>query len=361
MIRLWGVLLLGGLLLGCGGAEPSSVSLAPEAGEGWKVSTPEAQGMDADVLAQAFRHIEKSPELRTAYSLLVVRNGFLVAEGYFGHGSRTKLNDVRSVTKSVTSLLAGIALEKGFFRGLDEPLARFLPEHVDSEDPRRAITLENLLTMRSGLRWDEHAHGDLDPTAMSRAVDSVRYVLQHPVSDEPGQVFRYSTGDSQLLAAALRRATGETPARFAEKHLFAPLGITDFRWEAHRDGLSYGGMRLFLTARDMAKIGQMCLDRGVWEGRQVVPSRWIETSTRAHVRWRGGAYGYLWWVRPEGYAAQGWGGQYVYVLPGPRLVVVLTADPNVDRHLHFEPVEALIERFVLGAIHPARAPRSVGT
>lgn len=351
MTRLLGVLLLGGLVLGCGGAEPSSVSLAPAAAEdGWKVSTPAAQGMDADVLAQAFHHVETSPELRTVYSLLVVRNGVLVAEGYFGEGSRTRENDVRSVTKSVTSLLVGIAREKGFIRKLDEPLARFLPEYVDSDDPRSAITLEDLLTMRSGLRWDEEAHGHLDPVGMYSALDSVRYVLQHSMIEEPGEVFRYSSGDSQLVAAALWRATGESPARFAEKHLFTPLGITRFRWEAHRDGLSYGGMRLFLTARDMAKIGQMCLDRGAWEGRQVVPSRWIETSTREHVRWTGGAYGYFWWVRPQGYTAQGWGGQYIYVLPSARVVVVMTADPNEDRHLPISPVEDLIERFVLRSI-----------
>lgn len=351
MTRLPGLLLCGFILGGCG-AEPSSVSLSPAAaGDGWRVSTPQSQGMDPDRLAQAFRHVEESPELRTVHSLLVARNGFLVAEGYFGDGSRTRLNDVRSVTKSVTSLLVGIALEKGFFQGVDQRLARFLPEYIDSaEDPRSAITLEDLLTMRSGLRWDEQAHGHLDPSGMYLSMDSVRYVLRHPMRKEPGQVFRYSTGDSQLVAAALRRATGESPARFAGKHLFQPLGITDVRWESHRDGLSYGGVRLFLTARDMAKIGQLCLERGAWEGRQIVPSRWIETSTRGHVQRAGGSYGYFWWVRPHGYAAQGWGGQYVYVVPGAHLVFVLTADPNTDRHLDFGPVEILLDRFILGAI-----------
>jgi CubicO group peptidase (beta-lactamase class C family) len=353
MTLLLGVLLLGGLVLGCGGAEPSSVSLAPAAaGDGWKVSTPEAQGMDPDRLAGMFRHVEESPEHRTVHSLLVVRNGFLVAEGYFGDGSRTRLNDVRSVTKSVTSLLVGIALEKRFFRGMEERFVRFLPEYVDEDDaPRRSITLENLLTMRSGLRWDERAHGGLDPGGLSLSGDSVRYVLQHPVREEPGKVFRYSTGDSQLVAAMLWRATGLPPVRFAARHLFRPLGITRFRWDAHPAGLSYGGMRLFLTARDMAKIGQMCLDRGAWEGRQIVPASWIETSTREHVRASDSAYGYYWWIRPDGYTAQGWGGQYIYVLPEERVVLVMTADPTKkDRHIHFGPVEEMIERFVLGSL-----------
>jgi CubicO group peptidase (beta-lactamase class C family) len=234
---------------------------------------------------------------------------------------------------------------------VEERFVRFLPEYIDEDDaPRRSITLENLLTMRSGLRWDEHAHGDLDPTGLYRSIDSVRYVLQHPVREEPGTAFRYSTGDSQLVAAMLWRATGLPPARFATKHLFRPLGITRFRWDAHPKGLSYGGVRLFLTARDMAKIGQMCLDRGAWEGRQIVPASWIETSTREHVRASDSAYGYFWWIRPDGYTAQGWGGQYIYVLPKARVVVVMTADPNQDRHIHFGPVEEMIERFLLESV-----------
>lgn len=342
-------------LSGCRG-ERAEVTLAPPRLEdGWRVSTPAAVGMDSATLARGYAHMARDRELRTATSLLVVRDGILVAEGYFGEGARERLNDTRSVTKSVTALVLGIAIEEGEIRGVRQPLADFYPEHLGpGADPRkRAITLEDLLTMRSGLRWDEHANRDRHPLGMYRALDGIRYVLWFPAEEAPGTVFRYSTGNSQLISGVIRRGTGRTPAELARERIFAPLEIDSVRWATHADGNSYGGVRLWMTSRDMAKIGQLALQGGAWEGRRIVPARWMEMSTRAHAVSPEGPYGYHWWVRPRGFAAAGYGGQYVYVVPSERIVVVMTADPNTGRHIGFDALERLIDEYVVGAVRSA--------
>ena len=345
----------------CGDARhraPGTVTLAPPAlGDGWPVSTPASEGLDSAILAGAFHAVDADDDLATVRALLVVRHGRLVAEGYFHGAGRDTLHDVRSVTKSVTSLVVGSALARGELRGVTETVGERLGDLLDGDaDPRkRAITLGDLLTMRAGLRWSEHARGDHDPLTMYRATDSARWVLAFPMDADPGRTFTYSTGNSQLVSAMVTRATGRTLAQLAATRLFEPLGIRDLRWERHPDGLSFGGVRLFLRARDLARIGELGLRGGRWGARQLVPADWLRESTRAHVATADGGYGYGWWVRPRGYAAQGWGGQYVYVLPDADAVVVMTADPDRGVHLDFAVVEGLIDRHVRVALRD-RAP-----
>lgn len=339
------------MLAGCGPAP--DVSFAPPGlRDGWGVSTPGAQGMDSATIARGFEHVARNREFRNATSLLVVRNGALVAEAYVRGARRDTRHDTRSVTKSVTSLVLGIAIADGTIRDVHQPLSDFYPEYLGpgTDARKRAITLEDLLTMRSGLRWSEHEHGDRDPLGMYRSMNSIPYVLHFPASEIPGRGFRYSTGNSQLLAGAIRRGTGKTPFELARERIFGPLGITGAQWATHADGNSYGGVRLRLTSRDMAKLGQLTLQNGAWKGRQLVPAEWIAASTRPHSVSAHGPYGYHWWVRPDGYAAQGFGGQYIYVIPAHRLVIVLTADPNAGHHIDFEPMERLIAEYITSAI-----------
>jgi CubicO group peptidase (beta-lactamase class C family) len=333
--------------------EHGAVTLAPPAtADGWAVSTPAAEGLDAATLAGAFRAVEEDRALATVRALLVVRHGRLVAEGYFRGAGRDTRHDVRSVTKSVTSLAVGTALARGELRGVTETVGGRLGDLLAADrDPRkRAITLEDLLTMRAGLRWSEHGSHDRHPATMYRARSSAGWVLAFPMVTAPGRTFNYSTGNTQLVSAMVARATGRPLAQVAAARLLEPLGVRDAAWGRHADGLSYGGTRLFLRARDMAKLGELCLRDGGWGGRQLVPATWIRASTRPRVALAVGGYGYGWWIRPHGYAAQGWGGQYVYVLPGEDAVVVMTADPNRGVHLDFPVVERLIERHVRAAV-----------
>lgn len=354
--------LLGGATAACGGATPTTVTLSPDQlADGWRVSTPAAEGMDPSTLAGAFRVIEEERGLRTVLSLVVVRNGALVAEGYFGGTDHTYLNDLRSVTKSITSLLVGVAIDQRALPSVEATFASYYPDEVagNAKSWLRTVTLEDLLTMRSGLRWDEHGNGDRDPLSMYHSLNSIHRVVQHGMQEVPGEVFRYSTGNSQLVAGMLTRATGQTVRAYAQQHLFAPLGIGPIRWDTHVDGTTYGGVRLFMRSRDMAKIGQLCLQQGKWESQPLVPARWIRTSTQPHSQSPSGAYGYQWWIRPRGYTAQGFGGQYIYVFPAERVVVVLTADPNMGEHIGFDRVEPLFTRHILRAIQAARPERDL--
>ena len=303
--------------------------------ERWRSAPPEAQGLSSEGLEAAYRHLlTHAPHID---SLLVIRHGWLVFERYrHGTGPDTRHN-LKSVTKSVTSLLTGIALQTGDLPGIDETLGYILPEAFTlSDDQRkRAITLRHLLTMRSGLAWEEYGASSIEMTA---APDWVRFVLDRPLAHPPGVVFNYSTGDSHLLAAALTRLTGMALRDFADLTLFAPLGITAYDWPADPQGVTIGGSELRLTPRDMAKIGFLVLNRGTWNGTTVVSPEWIAASHQPHNRVspHGDAhcddlgYGYQWWLRSQGsYAsalAVGYGGQFIITVPALDLAVVMTGD-----------------------------------
>jgi len=304
---------------------------------GWRDASPGAHGMDGAQLEQARDALlQQAPHMT---SLLIVRGGHLVTEWYADGAAPDTLHNVMSVTKSVLSLLVGIAIQTGDLEGLDESLGDLLPDYfTSSSDARkRAITVRDLLSMRSGLAWEEYGPSVVE---MTSSKNWVRYVLDLPLEHDPGERYNYSTGDSQLLSAMLARATGMTALAFADLYLFGPLGIERRNWPADPQEVTVGGAELSLTPRDMAKIGYLVLNEGQWEDSAIVPAAWIEESTRqqALVVPPGAracpaiGYGLLWWLRPQGeYAsamAVGFGGQYIYVIPERDLVVVMTGDAS---------------------------------
>jgi hypothetical protein len=348
---LLAVLCLGGALLvqGCLADAPlklpyDDVPVARE--DGWRTGTPESQGLDPAKLRQAYERFysETDPDYVPAVSLLVVRNGVLVAEGY----SRDRADIDRpgaivSATKSFTSLLVGMARAQGHLDSLDAPLSALLPEAVARAPDKGPITLRQLLTMRSGLDFD-NTRFSLEMEHDAR--DGLGYVLGQPLLAEPGGTFDYKDADPYLVGAVLQARMGRPMGDFAREHLFGPLGITHYRWLEHADGTTYGPWGLYLTPRDMARVGQLLLQRGQWEGRQLVPEDWLDESTRARpppdsVRNDAGlahyglGYGYYWWVSAEhrAFFASGHGGQYILVRPDLQLVVVLTAEPDTKSDL----------------------------
>jgi CubicO group peptidase (beta-lactamase class C family) len=355
------IILLIFLSTGCEKPEAKSVE-AQWPTRGWLTSTPEEQGMDSGKLADLFDRIE-SRKLNL-HSLLVVRNGYLVTEAYyFPYGPET-LQSLYSCTKSVVSALVGIAIDKGFIRGVDQPLLSFFPDRtVAHADPRKqAITLENVLTMSSGLDWPEWGDSITSPTninmQMLRSPDAVQFVLDRPMQAEPGTVFNYNTGGSNLLSAILERTTGTSTLEFARTRLFDPLGISDVFWSRTRSGTYRGGDGLMLTARDLAKFGYLYLNRGFWDGDPIVPAAWVDASTKDHIStgkqaFAGYQYGYQWWLgwiqSPGFYAASGYGGQFIFVVPEKNLVVVFTGElPNTGYDDQFP--KALAETYILSAV-----------
>lgn len=323
------------------GAQPSrATSQPPPPTAAWPRSEPETQGLDAARLARLTETLRQSRTYPDLHSLLIVRNGYLVVEEYFDGWSAERLHALQSVTKSFTSALVGIAIEQGVFRGVDERVLDFYAdvdgiEHLD--DRKRVLTIEDLLTMRSGT--DYHERGGNSPhdqlNRLPRGWD--RFYLDRPMARAPGTVFQYDSGGVILLSSLLERRTGLHADAFAARYLFEPLGITEWRWFRNQEGHPHTGGGLSLRPRDMAKLGLLYLREGRWGDRQVVPASWVRTSTTRHVDLSGRrevAYGYLWWIHrpdPDGrgrqdiYAAEGFRGQYIFVVPEHDMVVVVTA------------------------------------
>jgi CubicO group peptidase (beta-lactamase class C family) len=327
------------LLVGCRAALAPTPTVTP-----WWTSTPEDQGMDSARLAGMLEAVEA--RWLDLDSVLVIRNGAIVAEAYYPPYREDTKHELYSCTKSFCATLVGIAIDQGHIAGVDEPALSLLPgrtfEEVDAR--KEAMTLEDLLTMTSGLDWPE---GDPIYRAMYQSPDWVRYVLGRPMVAAPGTAFNYNSGASHVLSAIVQQATGTPTLRYAQKHLFGPLGI-DARWGVDSQGIAIGGWGLQLTPRDMARLGLLYLDEGVWEGQRIVSAEWVRAATSKHVETDGElGYGYQWWTYPThgAYAALGRGGQMIFVWPQERIVVVFTAG-DMDHQPQFD----LIEEYILPAV-----------
>ena len=314
-----------------------------------------AQAVDRPALTALEQKI-RSGEIAGVHSVIAMRGRETVAEWYFEGADERRgfqlgvvkfgpetLHDVRSVTKSVVALLVGIAVKEGAIKSLDTPALDFFPEYADLQTPeRRRITLRHLLTMGSGLHWDEETYPYTDrrnsEIAMDLAPDPYRYVLSQPVEAAPGARFKYSGGDVAVMAAVLARATKTPLDAYAEAKLFRPLGIAKVEWLRDSKRVPYAASGLRMTPRDMAKIGRMMLQDGRWEGRRVVPAAWVKAATQPHARVEpdpkcGTRYGYFWWLYagceltpPQPWAAaNGNGGQRIVLVPERDLVIVMTA------------------------------------
>lgn len=293
---------------------------------------------------------ERDMETLNIHSILVLKNKKLVFEEYFsGRDSQNNYYDydrdtpheMFSVTKSVTSLLIGMAIEDGFLGSTDDYLVTYLPEHADlfNADEKANLTVFHALTMQAGIQWDEFISNSTNSSyQFKQAEDPIRYVLGLPQVQTPGTTFTYNTGLTSVLGETLSAAVNQDVDDFAQENLFTPLQIENATWESHSSGHIFTGTGLRLTPLSMTKIGQLFLDNGSWEEEQLIPASWITESSQSHVvlsdTFTADAYGYLWWLRefqlsdgtltPAIYAA-GFGGQLIYILPEEDMVVVLTA------------------------------------
>jgi len=331
------------LLFTAFGAYPSAAR-AEESRTGFR---PEAlDKVTADLKAGAFPN---------THAVLVERDGRLVYEQYFagrderwGHplGERTfnrdSLHDLRSVSKSVTSALVGIALGADFEKSLGKPIGSFFPQ-LKLRPELDTVTLRHVLTMTAGLEWNEMAVPYTDPKndelQMATVEDPVKMVLSRPLSHKPGTAWYYSGGLAQVLGGVVRQITGKAPDACAKEVLFEPLGITQFEWLGEpkwNPQMPAAASGLRMRAPDLARFGSVYLNRGRWQGRQIVPAGWVEQSTRRQVQdigaWHGRegwGYGYQWWIgRPSGYdvaAAVGNGNQRIFIVAKERLVITILA------------------------------------
>ncbi len=329
-------------LLGLGGCsdsstteEPTAVDYTPLAADDWAVSTPAAQGLDLALVAELY---DDAADLERLYGLLIVKNGYLVAEKYFNEGSVEQKARIQSVTKSVASALVGIALDQGCLTSVEQKMLDSFPEVAGQiTDPRKEqITIRQMLQMRAGYPWEE-THPDLWEGLMSGHYP--RLLEEFPLTADPGTEFQYSNLTSNWLGIIVDRACGMHLKPYAEEHLFSPLGMEAGEWGTDWDGHNNGCGDLHLTARDMAKFGQLYLNDGEWEGNQVVPADWVHDSLRTYSedawdnigRFRDIGYGYHWWRATAGDQdvsfAWGHGGQLIVLVDELDMVVVTIADP----------------------------------
>ncbi len=298
--------------------------------EGWKTSTPEKQGMDSEVLSKLLDYIKKRD--LSVHSLQVVRHGYLVLDVYFYPYTGETSHDVASVTKSITSSLIGIALEKGYIKSIEQPVLDFFPEYAASyrSSGKDKITVRNLLTMSSGLKCG-YEPGEPELFVMLKSKDWVQFTLDLPMAVKPGTKFAYCSSNTHLLSAIITRTTGMSAMAFAQKHLFEPLGIKEVFWPSDPQGINHGWGDLQMHPYDMAKIGYLYLNKGEWDGSQILSPEWIARSAQKQVSVADGkmGYGYGWWVLGGEflgiYAAVGRGGQRIFVRPEEDLIVVVTA------------------------------------
>jgi CubicO group peptidase (beta-lactamase class C family) len=300
--------------------------------KGWKSTPPEQQGMDSNTIANVVNTFKD----HNLHSFVVVRNGYIVAEGYNSTSDVNKLHEQFSVTKSIVSALAGKAIAENKLKGTDTLVAEYLPQFRDDERKAK-ITLEQLLTMTSGLEWNNQQ--EASSIEMMGSPDWIQYMANKPVVTEPGTAFNYSNGVAHLLSAALQKATGQLTSDYAAKTLFAPLGITDTTWKQDPNGITIGGWGLSMTTRDLAKLGLLYLKEGTWEGHEVLPKQWIHSSISKKVAQKyadktQGGYGYFWWIKQVGteaplnkemFYAAGSGGQRIFVVPDDGLVIAVNS------------------------------------
>lgn len=303
--------------------EPSSVN------DGWELSTPENEKIDRIKLEQAYKLVYSDNRYLRAQSLLVFRNGKLVAEAYPDNSKDIDaIYNIQSCTKSFTSILTGIAVQDGKISSLDEKLYTIYPECFDSNVHKQSISIKDALTMQTGLEFDNDSHTlELYETASG----SAEYVLAQKRFYASGTVMNYNDGAPHLVSKAIEKKTGKSLSDYAGKKLFTPLGITNWKWEQAKDGTTFGAFSLFLKPRDFGKIGQLLLQNGRWNNQPIIDSTYLAeaTSTKVFANYNSDPYGYYFWIFPgiKGYAARGHGGQFLLLVPEKKLVVVYTAWP----------------------------------
>ncbi|MGD8268354.1 MAG: serine hydrolase [Desulfobacterales bacterium] len=330
-------------------------------GEDWPVSTPEAQGMQSHMLVEMLAHIkDRSFHID---SILIVRNGHVVLDAYFWPFKKGEKHIIHSCTKSVMSALIGIAIDKGYIQNVEQPITDFFPAetlaHMDAR--KQSITLENLLTMTSGLKCrDSYLYRWKGLLELRASTDWGQYVLDLPMIEQPGERFEYCNGVSYLLSVIIQDTTQMRTLAFARQYLFEPLGIHDVGWDTSPQGVDIGWGEMRLKPHDMARFGWLYLNLGRWADKQIVPSAWVEASTRGHIdATLFDRYGYQWWVDATGYyAAVGFKGQRIFVVPEKNMVVVFTGDLTGKESLM---ANKLLNAFIIPAALSSQAlPPSAG-
>jgi CubicO group peptidase (beta-lactamase class C family) len=337
-------------------------------GDGWPVASVSDEGLAAETITW-MSETAKNGNFGQIHCILIVRNGKLIFEAYYGGYHVNRLHPLASVTKSVVSVLMGIAVDKGYIADIDSSINEYFPQYSDifsNEPQKNDITIRHLLTMSAGFDWDEWSYPYTSALnsyyQMERSSDWTRFVLALPLIHPPGSMFTYNSGNSILQGDIIHHLCGQAADQWAESVLFGPLGITTYSWATQKNGLPQTGGGLSLRPRDLAKIGFLLINEGKWQNQQIISQSWIEQSVIPAVTiWPGVKYGFNWWLRPLpdmfDFSPQdndiihgvGYAGQYLFIIPRLDMMVLCTSWN--ENELESAPL-GILYNFVLPAIDP---------
>ena len=346
----------------------------------WKTSSPQSQDFDPRSISEMFEFIRKKQF--PIDSVVIVKNGYLIGEFYSNNTNERTLSNIYSVTKSFTSALVGIAIDKGHIRSEKQTLGSiFSTNNVVKNNPKlKDIRVRNLLTMTSGLKTrDNHLSNYAGVFALRNSTNWVDYIFSLGTEEKQGQYYNYSNGGSHILSAILFEIAKVPVEKYAERHLFSHIGIKNYKWEKDPQGINHGYSNLELSARDMAKLGLLYLNKGQWDKKQIISAAWIEKSLKTHSYPNKGrfnplklypynGYGYQWWSsetawkadlsyrkawgmgnnsvqQSEYFLALGYEGQYVFIVPDHNMVVAFKSQFKIARDILIP--KALVEEFLL--------------
>lgn len=306
----------------------------------WTTTTPEEQGMNSTVLDEMMQYIEDADD--ATRGLVITRNGYIVKEAYWVYNTVDSFHHIFSCTKSFTGTLIGIALKEGFLDNVSQRVLDFFPDMtIENMDNRKGnMTIEHVLTMTTGLDWNEWNISYDDPSNMYRQMfgssNPIQFFLNLPTAYDPGTHWVYTTGASHLLSAIIQRAAGMSTREFADQYLFEPLNMTIGGWNIDPQGVNNGGTQLYITTRTMAKLGLLYLNKGTWNGQEILTEDYVTQAGSLQVHtYLDNDYGYQWWIDTTHgmFSAQGSEGQYVFVIPEYNIVVAINAradEPGED-------------------------------
>lgn len=326
--------------------------------DGLVTGTIDNSGLDKALLNEMMQKIVNG-SYPNVHSVLIIKDGKLIFEEYFYEYNKTKLHELRSATKSFVSALTGIAIDKGLIKSKSETVLSYFPDYTfkNLTEDKKQITIENLLTNQSGLDCDvSNPKSEGNETTMNYSDDWIQFTLDLPMIDVPGGNGMYCSGNPITMGKIIEKATKMPLPEFAKQTLFKDLGIKNFKWNFKPDASSAETFcQVYLTPRDMAKFGLLYLNKGIWNGKQVVSKEWVQESLTKHSVVQGVNYGYLWWikyldvngVRYNGKAAQGNGGQKIYIWEDQNMITVITGG-NYNSQ---SPSDELIQKYILPAFN----------
>ena len=329
--------------------KPFQSFIPSDLSDGWAIATPNDVNIDGEVLKNVYKYLHEDYNIWQIRSLLVIRNNKLVAESYMkDNDDRTTPRAIWSCTKQVTGILTGIAVEKGLI-SVEDTMLDHLPQ-VSQHPDKSQITIENLLTMKSGIKFSNDGGYNSETDQLLRGVpsSSLDFILGLGMRSTPGTQFNYNDGDPHIISAILQKGTGKTTKDWAKEVLFDRIGINRLQWLAYKDGITFGAYGILTTPRELGKIGQLVLNDGMWGAERIVSSSWIDTMTSSKIpasetHNTNIIFGYLWWKDTFRNVMFTWGhgGQFVFINKDKNLIVVMTTENDTDGDLQVSVYEAL--------------------